>query len=81
MDNGTHMNYLALNQNILFKPLRFGEGPVEGNQKEPIQGLNDLPIYINGKHDISEYVDSSFELIELVNIGHLNHRSLLGLNH
>jgi len=67
------MNYLALNQNILFKPLRFGERPVEANQKESIQGLNNLSIYINGKHDISEYIDSSFELIELENIGYLTH--------
>ena len=73
MDSGIHMNYMALNQNILFKPLRFGEGPVEGDQKEPIQSLNDLPVYLNGKHDVSKYVDSSFELTELLNIGHLNH--------
>ena len=73
MDSGTHMNYIALNQNILFKPLRFGEGPVEGGQEEPIQSLNDLPVYLNGKHDVSEYVDSDFKLTELVNIGHLSH--------
>ena len=73
MDNGTHMNYLALNQNILFKPLRFFEGPEEGTQLEPIQGLNNLPIYLNGKHNISEFIDEDFKISKGICMGHLTH--------
>ena len=73
MDNGTHMNYLALNQNILFKQLRFFEGPEEGTQLEPIQGFNNLSIYLNGKHNISEFIDEDFEITNGICVGHLTH--------
>lgn len=73
MNDGTHMNYLALNQNILFKPLRFGAGPMEGDEIDPIKGLDGLDIYINGKHNISEIISEEFELKELLSIGKLTH--------
>ena len=73
MDNGTHMNYLALNQNILFKPLRIGAGPVEGTQLEPIISSIDIPIYLNGKHNFSEIFSGNIHLTELSNLGQITH--------
>ena len=43
MKSANHLNYLALNQNILGKALRFGSGPEDGTATEPHQGgLNSL---------------------------------------
>ena len=60
MDKNTHFNYLALNQNILGKPLRIGSGPVEGSDIDPITTFEGLKIYLNGKHKLSEFTTSNF---------------------
>ena len=41
MKAATHLNYLALNQNILGKALRIGSGPEDGTETEPHQGRLD----------------------------------------
>ena len=50
MNSATHMNYLALNQNILCKPLRFGMGPEDGIVTEPHLTKTGFKVYLNGTH-------------------------------
>ena len=50
MNSATHMNYLALNQNILCKPLRFGMGPEDGIETEPHLTKAGFKVYLNGTH-------------------------------
>ena len=50
MKSATHMNYLALNQNILCKPLRFGMGPEDGIETEPHLTKTGFKVYLNGTH-------------------------------
>lgn len=46
-----HLNYLALQQNILGKPLRIGSGPEEGTgiETEPNTTKNGFKVWLNGK--------------------------------
>jgi hypothetical protein len=50
MNSATKMNYLALNQNILCKPLRFGMGPEDGIETEPHLTKAGFKVYLNGTH-------------------------------
>ncbi len=52
-----HMNYLALNQNILNKPLVIGKGPQEGSSVTPITTFHGLQVYLNGMHEMPEHED------------------------
>jgi hypothetical protein len=73
MNNSTHLNYLALNQNILGKPLIFGSGPQEGDAIDPIISYEGLKIYLNGTYNLSEFIDEDFELTELIRFGEMIH--------
>lgn len=80
MKNGTHTNYLALNQNILGKPLVFGSGPQEGSLEDPIINSEGLKIYLNGKHNLSEILDDNFEIQEMFLFGDMVHpNAMLGM--
>lgn len=46
----THLNYLALNQNILGKALRIGFGPEDGTETEPHITKSGFKVYLNGTH-------------------------------
>jgi len=48
MNSETHMNYLALNQDILNKPIVIGKGFREGESKTPISTFNGLQVYLSG---------------------------------
>ena len=50
MKAATHMNYLALNQNILGKALGFGTGPEDGTETEPYITKAGFKVYLNGTH-------------------------------
>jgi len=80
MKDGTHLNFLALNQNIFGKVLKIGSGPVEGDSPEPIVSYEGLKIYLNGKHKLSDFLDSTFELEELISFGNLTHPSAMTPN-
>ena len=69
MNSETHMNYLALNQNILNKPLIIGKGFREGESKTPITTFNGLQVYLNGIHAIPEHE----ELDKGLTIGSMTH--------
>jgi hypothetical protein len=69
MNSSTHMNYLALNQNILNKGLVIGSGPQEGNSKIPITTAEGLQVFLNGTHVIPEHG----ELIKWYEIGSMIH--------
>lgn len=73
MNNSTHLNYLALNQNIFGKPLIFGSGPQEGDATDPIVSYEGLKIYLNGTHNLSDFIDEDFQLIELIRYGDMIH--------
>ena len=64
-----HMNYLALNQNILHKPLVIGSGFKEGETKTPITTFHGLQVYLNGTHAMPEHE----ELDKCFTIGSLTH--------
>ena len=55
MNSNSHMNYLALNQNILNKGLVIGAGPQEGTSETPIITEEGLKVYLNGTHVIPEH--------------------------
>jgi len=57
MNAQNHMNYLALNQNILNKSLVIGEGPQEGSSETPITTFHGLQVYLNGTHIMPEHED------------------------
>ena len=69
MNSETHMNYLALNQNILNKPLVIGKGFREGESKTPISTFNGLQVYLNGTHAVPEHD----ELDKGLTIGSMTH--------
>ena len=69
MNSSTHMNYLALNQNILNKVLVFGSGPQEGTSEIPITTAEGLQVYLNGMHVIPDHE----ELDKWFEIGSMNH--------
>ena len=69
MNSETHMNYLALNQNILNKPLIIGKGFREGESKTPITTFHGLQVYLNGTHTMPEHE----ELDKCFTIGSLTH--------
>ena len=69
MNSETHMNYLALNQNILNKPLVIGKGFREGESKTPITTFHGLQVYLNGTHTMPEHE----ELDKCFTIGSLTH--------
>ena len=50
MKAATNLNYLALNQNILGKALRFGASPEDGIASEPHITKTGFKVYINGTH-------------------------------
>ena len=50
MKAATHLNYLALNQNILGKALRIGSGPEDGIETEPHLTKTGFKVYLNGTH-------------------------------
>lgn len=68
MNSSTHMNYLALNQNILNKGLIIGAGPQEGISKTPIITAEGLQVFLNGTHVIPEHeeLDKWFEIGSMV---------------
>ena len=55
MASADHMNYLALNQNILNKGLVIGAGPREGTSETPITTAKGLKVFLNGTHVIPEH--------------------------
>jgi hypothetical protein len=55
MNGSTHMNYLALNQNILNKSMVIGDGPQEGSVEKPINTFNGLQVYLNGTHKMPKH--------------------------
>ena len=69
MNAQNHMNYLALNQNILNKPLVIGKGPQEGSSETPITTFHGLQVYLNGTHAMPEHE----ELDKGFTIGSLTH--------
>ena len=80
MENGTHINYLALNQNILGKTLVFGSGPKDGTEKKPILSHEGLKIYLNGKHNLNELLDENFKLDEIFSLGDMIHpNAMMGM--
>jgi hypothetical protein len=63
-----HMNYLALNQNILNKSLVIGGGPQEGSSVTPITTFNGLQVYLNGTNSMPEHeeLDKCFTIGSMV---------------
>ena len=76
MNTQNHMNYLALNQNILNKPLVIGKGPQEGSSETPITTFHGLQVYFNGTHAMPEHED----LDRCFTIGSMTHPdAMLGM--
>ena len=69
MNSATHMNYLALNQNILGKALRFGMGPEDGIETEPHITKTGFKVYLNGTHSNPGHSQIENHLL----IGHMKH--------
>ena len=70
------MNYLALNQNILNKPLVIGKGPQEGSSVTPITTFHGLRVYLNGTHAMPEHED----LDKCFTIGSMTHpHAMMGM--
>jgi|TARA_B100001059_G_C17745635_1_gene534128 hypothetical protein len=55
MKADNHMNYLALNQNILNKSLVIGRGFKEGDSETPATSFCGFQVYLNGKHKMPEH--------------------------
>ena len=53
MEAATHMNYMALQQNIFGKYAIIGQGFSEGNETNPERTIDDFKTCING---IQQYV-------------------------
>jgi len=68
MNSSTHMNYLALNQNILNKGLVIGAGYQEGTSEIPITTAEGLQVFLNGTHVIPEHeeLNKYFEIGSMV---------------
>lgn len=49
------LNYLALYQNILNKPIILGQGPKEGSSETPKTTFHGLEVYLNGIHKMPIY--------------------------
>ena len=64
MEAQNHMNYLALNQNILNKSLVIGSGPKEGSSEKPTTSFHGLQVYLNGTHAMPEHeeLDKGFTI-------------------
>ena len=64
MEAQNHMNYLALNQNILNKSLVIGSGPKEGSSETPTTSFHGLQVYLNGTHAMPEHeeLDKGFTI-------------------
>jgi hypothetical protein len=70
------MNYLALNQNILNKPIILGQGPQEGSSETPITTFHGLQVYLNGTHAMPEHED----LDKCLTIGSMTHpHAMMGM--
>lgn len=69
MEGGSHMNFVALNQNIFNKSMVIGSGPKEGISKEPIVTAKSLKVYLNGTHAMP----SHGELENGITIGEMKH--------
>mgnify|MGYP001296817685 FL=1 len=68
MEAQNHMNYLALNQNILNKSLVIGSGPKEGSSETPTTTFHGLQVYLNGTHAMPEHeeLDNCFTIGSMV---------------
>ena len=76
MNAQNHMNYLALNQNILNKPMVIGKGPQEGSSEIPTTTLHGLQVYLNGTHAMPEHED----LDKCFTIGSMTHpHAMMGM--
>lgn len=73
MDRATHMNYLALNQNVFNKAMIIGQGPQEGSVENPTETPSGIKVYRNGKHAMPEIE----ELEHVYDIGSLSHPQLM----
>lgn len=71
MKKSTHLNYVALYQNVMGKPLVIGSGPVEGDSKIPVISPEGLKVYLNGEHDLSDFFDDDFQLDKIFLYGEL----------
>jgi hypothetical protein len=69
MKSATHMNYLALQQNILGKPLRFGSGTEEATETEPYITKTGFKVYLNGTHSRPNHSQIESHLL----IGYMKH--------
>ncbi len=69
MKSATHMNYLALQQNILGKPLRIGSGPDEGTETEPNITKNGFKVFLNGTHSQPDFSPIN----EHLHVGYMKH--------
>ena len=69
MKASNHMNYIALQQNILGKSLVFGQGAIGREELEPVQSKSGLNIYMNGQNKIPPHG----EIINQKFIGDLIH--------
>jgi hypothetical protein len=64
-----HLNYLALQQNILGKPLRIGSGPEEGTETELYITKTGFKVYLNGTHSTPNHNQIESHLL----IGYMKH--------
>ncbi len=69
MKSATNMNYIALNQNILGKALRFGMGPEDGIETTPHLTQAGFKVYLNGTHANPGHSQIENHLL----IGHMKH--------
>ena len=57
MNSSTHMNNIALNQNILNKGLIIGASPQQGISETPIITAEGVQVFLNGTHVMPEHED------------------------
>jgi hypothetical protein len=69
MKTSNHMNYIALQQNIIGKSLMFGQGAIGKEEIEPIQSKSGLNVFINGQN----IIPSHGEILDKKFIGELIH--------
>ncbi len=69
MTANNHLNFLALQQNILGKPLRIGSGPEEGTETKPHVTKNGFEVYLNGTHLQPDFS----AIVEHFHIGYIKH--------
>jgi hypothetical protein len=69
MKASNHMNYIALQQNIIGKPLRIGSGPDEGTETVPHLTKNGFNVFLNGTHSKPDFSP----IIEHLHVGYMKH--------